>query len=64
MTILIIELIIDKHSGRGLIPKFADKRIPLLSVIVVKQDGSPGEGFDGMAGDWRFGSAGIHRWMT
>jgi hypothetical protein len=26
----------------------AQKRVPLLSVIVVKQDGSPGEGFDGM----------------
>lgn len=28
--------------------RITGKRIPLLSVIVVKQDGSPGEGFDGL----------------
>ncbi|MEA2832742.1 MAG: hypothetical protein QOG66_944 [Methylobacteriaceae bacterium] len=30
----------------------SNKRIPLLSAIVVKQDGSPGEGFDGMTKDF------------
>ncbi len=32
--------------------RITNRRIPLLSVIVVKQDGSPGMGFDGMTKDF------------